>query len=149
MKTMSDNRIEGAVRKGAGRVQAAAGALTGDTETELRGKLNDAAGSAQNAFGKVQDKAEDAFEEARDRAQVLRGRLNDAADVVQNAYGTAIDQADGLVGDAQARAEAVYAEAKTYIREKPLMAVGLGMLAGVLLWHMLGANRKVIYVREK
>ncbi|HTK35923.1 MAG TPA: hypothetical protein VL358_11640 [Caulobacteraceae bacterium] len=78
----------------------------------------------------------------------LRDTLNEAVSSVQDAYGRARDQADTALGEAQGRAEAVYGELQDYIREKPLLAVGLGALAGVLLWHMLGANRKVIYVRK-
>jgi uncharacterized protein YjbJ (UPF0337 family) len=152
MMKMSENRIEGAARKEAGRVQGAVGALTGDTETEVRGKMNDVAGTVQNAYGKVQDKiqdgADEAFEAARGRAQALRGRLSEAADTVQSAYGTAISQADETFAEVQTRAEAALGEIKAYAREKPLMALGGAMVTGMLLWHMLGANRKVIYVRK-
>ena len=71
---------------------------------------------------------------------------------MQHAYGKARDQADDAFGDVlgevQDRAQVVYSELEQYIREKPLMSVGLGVLAGVLMWHMLGANRKVVYVRR-
>lgn len=67
---MTDDRIEGAVRKGVGRVQDAVGGLTGDGSTQARGKANEAAGSAQNAFGKVVGQAEDL---ARDQPLVAVG----------------------------------------------------------------------------
>ena len=109
---MSDDRIEGAARKGLGHIQDAVGGLTGDARTQATGKLNEAAGSVQNAYGKVKD------------------------------------QADDVLDDARYQAEAVFGELRDYVREKPLLAVGLGVLTGVLLWHMLGANRKVIYIRK-
>jgi uncharacterized protein YjbJ (UPF0337 family) len=64
---MSNDRIEGAVREGVGRVQDAAGGLFGNSKTEMRGKLNQAAGSAQNAYGQVKDQASDALDQARDQ----------------------------------------------------------------------------------
>jgi uncharacterized protein YjbJ (UPF0337 family) len=50
---MTDDRIKGAVRKGVGHVQDAVGGLTGDEKTQIEGKLNQAAGSVQNAYGKT------------------------------------------------------------------------------------------------
>ena len=60
---MSEDRIAGAVRKGVGRVQDAVGGLTGDTAMQLRGKFNDAAGTAQDTVGLARDKAMDLIEE--------------------------------------------------------------------------------------
>jgi len=54
---MTDDRIEGAVRGGLGRVQDAVGGLTGDEGVQLKGKLNQAAGSLQNAYGKAREAA--------------------------------------------------------------------------------------------
>jgi uncharacterized protein YjbJ (UPF0337 family) len=64
---MSNDRIEGAVKEGFGRVQDAAGGLTGNGDTQLRGKLNQAAGSAQNAYGQLKDQAGDVLDQARDQ----------------------------------------------------------------------------------
>jgi uncharacterized protein YjbJ (UPF0337 family) len=50
---MTDDRIEGAVRKGVGHIQDAVGGITGDENTRIRGKLNQAAGAVQNAYGKT------------------------------------------------------------------------------------------------
>jgi uncharacterized protein YjbJ (UPF0337 family) len=54
---MTDDRIEGAVREGVGRVQDAVGGLVGDPGQQVKGKLNQAAGSVQNAYGKARDAA--------------------------------------------------------------------------------------------
>ncbi len=54
---VDENRIEGAARNMGGKLQDAVGGLTGDTETQARGKANQAAGTAQNAFGSVADTA--------------------------------------------------------------------------------------------
>jgi uncharacterized protein YjbJ (UPF0337 family) len=68
---MSDDRIEGAAREGLGHVQDAVGGLVGNAGVQAKGKLNQAAGSAQGAYGKVKDTALDALDQAGDRAQGL------------------------------------------------------------------------------
>jgi len=60
---MSEDRIAGTVRKGVGRVQGAVGGLTGDTALQLRGKFNEAAGTAQDTVGIARDKAMDIIDE--------------------------------------------------------------------------------------
>ena len=58
---MTDDRIEGGLKKGFGRVQDAVGGLTGDSETQAKGKLNQAAGSVQDVVGQARDTAEDFY----------------------------------------------------------------------------------------
>ena len=60
---MSEDRIVGAVRQGLGRVQDAVGGLTADTALQVRGKLNEAAGSAQETVGVARDRALDLIDE--------------------------------------------------------------------------------------
>ena len=52
---MDENEVVGAVKTGAGRIQGAAGALTVNNGMEARGKLNEAAGSAQKLYGQAAD----------------------------------------------------------------------------------------------
>ncbi len=52
---MDENRVEGAGRNFAGKVQDAVGGLTGDAAVQARGKVNQAAGQAQNAYGSAID----------------------------------------------------------------------------------------------
>ncbi len=66
---MTDDRIEGAVRKGVGRVQDAVGGLTGDERTQADGKLNQAAGSVQDLVGQARDRASDLYEEVESYAK--------------------------------------------------------------------------------
>ncbi len=109
---MTDDRIEGALRKGVGHVQDAVGGLTGDGETQVRGKLNQAGGAAQNVFGKVKDQAGDVYAEAADRAQD------------------------------------VYGELEHFIQERPLVAVGLGVVVGLLIGAASRGPNKTVYVRR-
>jgi uncharacterized protein YjbJ (UPF0337 family) len=56
---MDENRFEGTARNIGGKVQDAVGGLTGDTATQARGKLNQAAGQAQQAYGAAVDDLKD------------------------------------------------------------------------------------------
>jgi uncharacterized protein YjbJ (UPF0337 family) len=58
---MNENQVEGVANKVAGRIQDAAGALTGDADQQLKGK-------ARAASGDVQAKAGDIIERAREWA---------------------------------------------------------------------------------
>ena len=72
---MSEDRIEGTAKKGFGHVQDAVGGLIGDNGTQAKGKLNQAAGSVQDAYGKVLDQAQDAVGQAKDVAQDVYGEI--------------------------------------------------------------------------
>jgi uncharacterized protein YjbJ (UPF0337 family) len=52
---VDENEVEGTIRDLGGKVQDAVGGLTGDTETQAKGKLNQAAGKAQKTFGAAAD----------------------------------------------------------------------------------------------
>ncbi|HEV7123563.1 MAG TPA: CsbD family protein [Rhodanobacter sp.] len=56
---MNEDQVRGTVKKVAGRIEHAAGALSGDAATQLEGK-------ARAAAGAVQDKAGDAVESVRE-----------------------------------------------------------------------------------
>jgi uncharacterized protein YjbJ (UPF0337 family) len=56
---MNEHEFEGAARSVAGKIQGAAGALTGDTTHEVTGKMREVAGN-------IQAKAGEALESARD-----------------------------------------------------------------------------------
>jgi uncharacterized protein YjbJ (UPF0337 family) len=52
---MDKDRIKGAAKEVSGSIKEAAGKITGDRETEAKGKVEKNVGTAQNAFGKVKD----------------------------------------------------------------------------------------------
>ena len=72
---MSDDRIEGAAKQGVGKIQDAAGGLLGSDRTQLRGKTNQAAGAAQNAYGQLKDQAGDVLDQVRDQAEDVYDQL--------------------------------------------------------------------------
>lgn len=61
---MDTHRMTGAIKELVGGVQEAGGAVTGDTETELRGKARQAEGGLERRYGEWLDLAR---ELARDR----------------------------------------------------------------------------------
>jgi uncharacterized protein YjbJ (UPF0337 family) len=48
---MSGNQAEGTIRNVAGKAEETVGSMTGDTTTEMRGKMREVAGQAQHAMG--------------------------------------------------------------------------------------------------
>jgi uncharacterized protein YjbJ (UPF0337 family) len=68
-----EDKIEGVAKQVFGRVQDALGGLAGDGGTQFKGKVNEATGSAQAAYGQFKDQAEDALDQARDIYEQLEG----------------------------------------------------------------------------
>lgn len=54
---MNEDRFEGSARNISGKVQEAAGRLTGDAKTRVVGEVNQAAGRAQDLYGQARDAA--------------------------------------------------------------------------------------------
>ncbi len=54
---MDEDRMKGTASNIGGKVKDAVGGLTGDTKTQAEGKLDQAVGQAQNAYGSVKDQA--------------------------------------------------------------------------------------------
>ena len=52
---MDKDRIEGAARQAKGAVKTVVGKVTGDAKLESEGKVDKAAGKAQNAIGGLKD----------------------------------------------------------------------------------------------
>jgi uncharacterized protein YjbJ (UPF0337 family) len=56
---MDENRISGTARNVVGKAEEAVGGLTGDLKTQLDGKLDQAAGTAEDLYGQAADAARD------------------------------------------------------------------------------------------
>jgi uncharacterized protein YjbJ (UPF0337 family) len=56
---MDENRISGTARNLGGKVEEGAGSVTGDLKTQVQGKLDQAAGVAQDLYGQTADAARD------------------------------------------------------------------------------------------
>jgi uncharacterized protein YjbJ (UPF0337 family) len=56
---MDEDRISGTARNLGGKVEEGFGRTTGDIKTQLQGKLDQAAGTAQDLYGQAADAARD------------------------------------------------------------------------------------------
>jgi uncharacterized protein YjbJ (UPF0337 family) len=56
---MDEDRISGTARNLSGKVEEGVGRTTGDVKTQLQGKLDQAAGAAQDLYGQAADAARD------------------------------------------------------------------------------------------
>ncbi len=63
---MAESTVKGAAKQAAGRIEAAAGVLSGDAATELNGRIRDLTGMAEKSFGDVIDVAEDSAAKVRE-----------------------------------------------------------------------------------
>jgi uncharacterized protein YjbJ (UPF0337 family) len=56
---MDENRISGSARNLGGKLEEGVGRVTGDAKTQVEGRLNQAAGAAQDLYGQTVDAARD------------------------------------------------------------------------------------------
>ena len=61
---MDKDRIAGAAKDAAGKVEGAVGDLAGDAQTSASGRLREASGTVQNLYGQAKDAARDAGDAA-------------------------------------------------------------------------------------
>jgi len=66
---MDKDRITGAAKDFAGKVEGAAGDLAGDAKTQASGRAREAAGTVQNLYGQAKDAAREAGEAASNLAR--------------------------------------------------------------------------------
>ena len=66
---MTDEKTEGKVDEGKGRIKEAAGSLTGDDELKNKGKVDRAAGGAKQKVGGAADKVGDAIGGVADKVK--------------------------------------------------------------------------------
>ena len=61
---MNSDRIKGTIDEAAGTAKRKVGDLTGNTQLEIEGALQQVKGKVENAWGKAKDAVEDANQEA-------------------------------------------------------------------------------------
>jgi uncharacterized protein YjbJ (UPF0337 family) len=54
---MDENRVSGTARNVSGKIEEGGGSLAGDVRTQIRGKLDQATGAAQDLYGQTADAA--------------------------------------------------------------------------------------------
>ena len=131
---MPADQIEGVAKQGVGRVEDAVGGLTGDDKTQAKGKLNEAAGSLQQTYGQVKDKAQETLGQVTGKAQ--------------ETIGAAKDKATETFGAAKEQAQTAYGEFEGYVNERPMMGVVIGVGFGLLLGMAMSGGKKTVYYRK-
>lgn len=89
---MDNDRIAGAAKDAAGKVESTVGDLAGDARTQASGRAREAAGTVQNLYGQAKDAARDAADAAvgyakdayEKPAETLRGGSDALAKTVQD-----------------------------------------------------------------
>ena len=66
--SMNEDRFAGTAKNVGGRVEQGFGRVTGDTKTEVEGKMKQATGAAQDLYGQAKDAAGDAYGQAKEVA---------------------------------------------------------------------------------
>jgi ElaB/YqjD/DUF883 family membrane-anchored ribosome-binding protein len=129
---MNDDKFEGALKSGAGKVESKAGEIFGapDTQTKgealhLEGKIQEAIGAAEESLGKLADQATAALT-----------RL--------------ADQARDVYEDLGLRARRVNDTVEPFVGEKPYTALAMAAAAGVVIGLLMAGGRpKTIYVKTR
>ena len=76
---MDENRFEGTARNIGGKIESAAGDLTGDQKLQAEGAADKLAGSAQRTFGKAADTVRDTVDDAKDAVSGVRNQVRGQA----------------------------------------------------------------------
>jgi uncharacterized protein YjbJ (UPF0337 family) len=78
---MDKDRIAGAAKDAAGKVEGAFGDVAGDSETSVSGRLREASGTVQNLYGHAKDAARDAGDAA---VSLARGAYDNSGDTFRD-----------------------------------------------------------------
>ena len=69
--SMNEDRFAGTAKNVGGRVEQGFGRVTGDTKTEVEGKMKQAAGAAQDLYGQAKEAAGDVARSVQEQAAPL------------------------------------------------------------------------------
>ena len=75
---MDEHRVTGTARNIAGKVQEGLGKVTGAAKSEIEGKMNQAAGAAEELYGQAKDTAQEAV-------KVVKKQASEMEDIVRKA----------------------------------------------------------------
>jgi uncharacterized protein YjbJ (UPF0337 family) len=74
---MDRDRVEGTVRNVGGKMEEGLGRATGDVRSQVEGKIQQAAGAAQDLYGQARDGAGDAAAAVRRQASSVEETIRD------------------------------------------------------------------------
>ena len=106
--SMNEDRFAGTARDVGGRVEQGLGRATGDTKTEIEGKMKHATGAAQDLYGQAKDAAGDAYEQAKEVAGDAARSVQQHAAPMEEFLRNAIEKSALYLGSRSARSRLVY-----------------------------------------
>ena len=113
---VNKDNIEGTLNEFGGKVEGAFGDLTGDTKTQVSGKIDELKGKAQDAYGKAREKVTEWADNAPESVQRAR--------------------------DAASRYASQGAErAKTVVQDQPVAVLAGGIALGFVLGWLVSGRR--------
>ncbi len=128
---MDNDRIAGAAQKLGGGAKDALGGALGDTKLQAEGKADKGAGAVRNAVGGAKDAARDLGDDARGELARLRGEVERLMrERVTPAMAGAAGTAEGYARQAKDAVVEQSERVSEIVRERPLLAVGLGLATG-------------------
>lgn len=113
------DRITGAAKELGGKVQGAAGDLTGSRKDSVEGRAREVQGSAENLYGQVKDSVRDAADRVSETARDVGGRVRDAFDDTVGSHGI-----EDRASRARGATEAQYRRAERSLRHGADAAYG-------------------------
>ena len=141
---MDNDRIAGAAQKFGGGAKDAAGSALGDTKLQAEGKADKAVGTARNAVGGAQDAARDLGGDAQGELARLRDQVSRLMDEnVTPALAGAAGAAEGYARQAKDAVMERSEQVSGLVKDRPLLAVGLGLAAGYLVGRLTGGDTYV------
>ena len=138
---MSDDRLKGAGRQAAGKVESTIGNLTGDTKTQAQGKMDDLAGQAQNAYGRAKDSVGDMAGQAQQAYGRAKDTASDAANQISQSSG---DYASSMLDQIEEYGDYVAEQ----VDQRPVTAVLIAAGIGFLIALVTKPSPKVVYRRR-
>jgi uncharacterized protein YjbJ (UPF0337 family) len=124
---MNEDEIKGVARDAVGKVKDGVGGLTGDTNLQAEGKIDQAAGKIQGQYGTAKEQLSSATDALADKASDFASRagstMNDAAQTVRQQVYDVGSRAGEYVGHT--------------VKEQPLLSLigvaAIGYVVGFLI----------------
>ncbi|TXM93718.1 CsbD family protein [Methylobacterium sp. WL116] len=139
------DRIVGGAKELGGKMQGAAGDFVGSNRDSAEGRLREAGGKTQEAYGQAKDTVRNVADEAGDRAQEAYGQAEDAYGQARSKLRDVADNVTDYASDAYDRRGDYLRDGRqavsSRVEENPLIALVLAGAVGYGLALLLHGRR--------